>query len=105
MQGFGVCEGHPKEHLKNMANACGQSCRDFTPPGGETTDKVSQSGTTDFRLKVERLLLVQQHHAVLILCIAFNLQQSVLNFLGKETEGIAFPLGRLPRENTEALFN
>lgn len=39
-RGFGVCEGHPKEHMKNMANACGQSCRDFTPPGGETLDKV-----------------------------------------------------------------
>ncbi|CAJ1054773.1 fructose-2%2C6-bisphosphatase TIGAR B [Xyrichtys novacula] len=39
-RGFGVCEGHPKEHMKNMANAAGQSCRDFTPPGGETLDQV-----------------------------------------------------------------
>ncbi|XP_060886032.1 fructose-2,6-bisphosphatase TIGAR B [Labrus mixtus] len=39
-RGFGVCEGHPKEDLKNMANASGQSCRDFTPPGGETLDQV-----------------------------------------------------------------
>ncbi|KAF3859278.1 hypothetical protein F7725_021677 [Dissostichus mawsoni] len=39
-RGFGVAEGHPKEHLKNMANAAGQSCRDYTPPGGETLDQV-----------------------------------------------------------------
>lgn len=41
-QGFGVAEGRPKEDLKNMANAAGQSCRDYTPPGGETLDQVSQ---------------------------------------------------------------
>ena len=34
LQGFGVAEGRPKEDLKNMANAAGQSCRDYTPPGG-----------------------------------------------------------------------
>uniref|UniRef100_UPI0037E7F6DC fructose-2,6-bisphosphatase TIGAR B n=1 Tax=Semicossyphus pulcher TaxID=241346 RepID=UPI0037E7F6DC len=39
-RGFGVCEGHPKEDMKNMANAAGQSCRDFTPPGGETLNQV-----------------------------------------------------------------
>ncbi|XP_073337301.1 fructose-2,6-bisphosphatase TIGAR B isoform X2 [Pagrus major] len=39
-RGFGVAEGRPKEDLKNMANAAGQSCRDFTPPGGETLDQV-----------------------------------------------------------------
>ncbi|KAL7882938.1 hypothetical protein SRHO_G00005960 [Serrasalmus rhombeus] len=39
-QGFGVAEGRPKEDLKNMANAAGQACRDFTPPGGETLDQV-----------------------------------------------------------------
>lgn len=43
IQGFGVAEGHPKEHLKNMANAAGQSCRDYTPPGGETLDLVSHT--------------------------------------------------------------
>lgn len=43
MQGFGVAEGRPKEHLKNMANAAGQSCRDYTPPEGETLDQVSQT--------------------------------------------------------------
>ncbi|KAM9823935.1 fructose-2,6-bisphosphatase TIGAR B [Neosynchiropus ocellatus] len=37
---FGVAEGRPKEDLKNMANACGQSARQFTPPGGETLDQV-----------------------------------------------------------------
>lgn len=42
-QGFGVAEGRPKEDLKNMANAAGQSCRDFTPPGGETLDQVTQT--------------------------------------------------------------
>uniref|UniRef100_A0AAY4BKP4 Uncharacterized protein n=1 Tax=Denticeps clupeoides TaxID=299321 RepID=A0AAY4BKP4_9TELE len=31
LQGFGIAEGLPKEALKNMANAAGQSCRDFTP--------------------------------------------------------------------------
>ncbi|XP_028811054.1 fructose-2,6-bisphosphatase TIGAR B isoform X2 [Denticeps clupeoides] len=40
LQGFGIAEGLPKEALKNMANAAGQSCRDFTPPGGETTEQV-----------------------------------------------------------------
>nr|XP_057933060.1 fructose-2,6-bisphosphatase TIGAR B [Doryrhamphus excisus] len=39
-RGFGVAEGRPKEELKNMANAAGQSCRDFTPPGGETLEQV-----------------------------------------------------------------
>ena len=43
LQGFGVAEGRPKEDLKNMANAAGQSCRDYTPPGGETLDQVSRS--------------------------------------------------------------
>ncbi|XP_033845192.1 fructose-2,6-bisphosphatase TIGAR B [Periophthalmus magnuspinnatus] len=37
---FGIVEGRPKESLKNMANAAGQSCRDYTPPGGETLDQV-----------------------------------------------------------------
>nr|XP_019948065.1 PREDICTED: fructose-2,6-bisphosphatase TIGAR B-like isoform X1 [Paralichthys olivaceus] len=37
---FGVAEGRPKEHLKNMANAAGQSCGDYTPPGGETLGQV-----------------------------------------------------------------
>ncbi|TKS90762.1 Fructose-2,6-bisphosphatase TIGAR B [Collichthys lucidus] len=39
-RGFGIAEGRPKEDLKNMANAAGQSCRDYTPPGGETLDQV-----------------------------------------------------------------
>ncbi|XP_072528793.1 fructose-2,6-bisphosphatase TIGAR B isoform X2 [Salminus brasiliensis] len=39
-RGFGVAEGRPKEDLKNMANAAGQACRDFTPPGGETLEEV-----------------------------------------------------------------
>lgn len=39
-RGFGVAEGRPKEHLKNMANAAGQACRDYTPPGGETLEQV-----------------------------------------------------------------
>lgn len=43
MQSFGIFEGRTKEDLKNAANACGQSCRDFTPPGGETPSEVSQT--------------------------------------------------------------
>uniref|UniRef100_A0A3Q2CW00 Fructose-2,6-bisphosphatase TIGAR B n=1 Tax=Cyprinodon variegatus TaxID=28743 RepID=A0A3Q2CW00_CYPVA len=39
-RGFGVAEGRHKEDMKNMANAAGQSCRDYTPPGGETLDQV-----------------------------------------------------------------
>ncbi|XP_051974131.1 fructose-2,6-bisphosphatase TIGAR B-like [Xyrauchen texanus] len=39
-RGFGVAEGRPKEDLKNMANAAGQACRDYTPPGGETLEQV-----------------------------------------------------------------
>uniref|UniRef100_A0A3B5MFB0 TP53 induced glycolysis regulatory phosphatase b n=1 Tax=Xiphophorus couchianus TaxID=32473 RepID=A0A3B5MFB0_9TELE len=41
-RGFGVAEGRHKEYLRNMAKAAGQSCRDFTPPGGETLDQVKQ---------------------------------------------------------------
>ncbi|XP_051547009.1 fructose-2,6-bisphosphatase TIGAR B isoform X3 [Myxocyprinus asiaticus] len=41
VQGFGVAEGRPKEDLKNMANAAGQACRDYTPPGGETLEQVT----------------------------------------------------------------
>ncbi|KAM9845727.1 fructose-2,6-bisphosphatase TIGAR B [Aulostomus maculatus] len=41
-RGFGVAEGRPKEDLKKMANAAGQSCRDFTPPGGETLEQVKR---------------------------------------------------------------
>ncbi|XP_004083129.2 fructose-2,6-bisphosphatase TIGAR B isoform X2 [Oryzias latipes] len=41
-RGFGVAEGRHKEDLKNMANAAGQSCRDYTPPGGETLEQVKQ---------------------------------------------------------------
>ncbi|XP_020307624.1 fructose-2,6-bisphosphatase TIGAR B-like isoform X2 [Oncorhynchus kisutch] len=37
---FGIAEGRPKEDLKNMANRAGQSCRDYTPPGGETLEQV-----------------------------------------------------------------
>lgn len=37
---FGIAEGRPKESLKNMANAAGQSCRDYTPPEGETLEQV-----------------------------------------------------------------
>ncbi|XP_051547008.1 fructose-2,6-bisphosphatase TIGAR B isoform X2 [Myxocyprinus asiaticus] len=40
-RGFGVAEGRPKEDLKNMANAAGQACRDYTPPGGETLEQVT----------------------------------------------------------------
>ncbi|KAL2102678.1 hypothetical protein ACEWY4_001846 [Coilia grayii] len=39
-RGFGIAEGRPKDALKNMANAAGMACRDFTPPGGETLDQV-----------------------------------------------------------------
>lgn len=58
MQGFGIAEGRHKEHLKNMANAAGQSCRDYTPPGGETLDQVSrtQSGVSDADLVTEKSL-------------------------------------------------
>lgn len=43
MQSFGVFEGRPKDELRNLANACGQSSRDFTPPGGETPNEVNQA--------------------------------------------------------------
>ncbi|MED6269899.1 hypothetical protein CHARACLAT_004270 [Characodon lateralis] len=39
-RGFGIAEGRHKQDLKNMANASGQSGRDYTPPGGETLDQV-----------------------------------------------------------------
>lgn len=40
-QCFGIAEGRPKEDMKNMANASGMACCDYTPPGGETFDQVS----------------------------------------------------------------
>ncbi len=48
-QGFGVAEGRPKEHLKNMANAAGQACRDYTPPGGETLEQVQMEEACKIR--------------------------------------------------------
>ncbi|XP_054480764.1 fructose-2,6-bisphosphatase TIGAR B [Anoplopoma fimbria] len=47
---FGVAEGRHKDDLKNMANAAGQSCSDYTPPGGETLDQV--------RLRLKKFLKV-----------------------------------------------
>lgn len=44
-QSFGIAEGHPKEDLKDMARAAGQSYREYTPPGGETLDQVSHYWT------------------------------------------------------------
>ncbi|KAJ8381767.1 hypothetical protein SKAU_G00025450 [Synaphobranchus kaupii] len=37
---FGIAEGRPVDDLKNMASAAGQSCRNFTPPQGETPEQV-----------------------------------------------------------------
>lgn len=42
LQCFGIAEGRPKEDLKNMANASGMACREYTPPGGETFEQVSR---------------------------------------------------------------
>ena len=46
-QSFGIAEGRSKDALKNMANAAGQSSRDFTPPGGETVDQVGWGSECD----------------------------------------------------------
>ena len=46
-QSFGVAEGRSKDALKNIANAAGQSSRDFTPPGGETVDQVGWGSECD----------------------------------------------------------
>lgn len=66
MQSFGIFEGRAKDDLKKTANVCGQSCRDFTPPGGETPSEVSQAKIrkTERTAGQERLrvLFVQQHH-------------------------------------------
>lgn len=53
-RGFGVAEGRPKEDLKNMANAAGKACRDYTPPGGETEEQV--------RLRFKQFLQVLFRH-------------------------------------------
>ncbi|TRZ01284.1 hypothetical protein DNTS_001494 [Danionella cerebrum] len=60
-RGFGVAEGKPKEHLKNMANAAGLACRDYTPPGGETLEQVR----TRFRkfLKTLYKSMVEDHES------------------------------------------
>ncbi|CAK6950048.1 fructose-2%2C6-bisphosphatase TIGAR B [Scomber scombrus] len=55
-RGFGIAEGRPKEDLKNMANAAGQSCRDYTPPGGETLDQVKLRFKKFLKVLFERLL-------------------------------------------------
>lgn len=68
MQSFGVFEGRAKHDFKNAANACGQSCRDFTPPGGETPSEVSQTRLERQRENAGkerlRVLFVQQHRSV-----------------------------------------
>ncbi|NP_001139916.1 CL005 protein [Salmo salar] len=55
-RGFGIAEGRPKEDLKNMANRAGQSCRDYTPPGGETLEQV--------RLRCKKFLKSLYQHMV-----------------------------------------
>ncbi|XP_071357671.1 fructose-2,6-bisphosphatase TIGAR B isoform X1 [Trachinotus anak] len=55
-RGFGVAEGRPKEDLKNMANAAGQSCRDYTPPGGETLDQVKLRFKKFLKILFKRML-------------------------------------------------
>ncbi|KAJ8391079.1 hypothetical protein AAFF_G00097000 [Aldrovandia affinis] len=47
---FGIAEGRPVDDLKNMARAAGQSCPNFTPPGGETPEQV--------KLRIEEFLRV-----------------------------------------------
>ncbi|XP_023149056.1 fructose-2,6-bisphosphatase TIGAR B [Amphiprion ocellaris] len=53
---FGVAEGRPKEDLKNMANAAGQAARDYTPPGGETTDQVKLRFKKFLKILFKRML-------------------------------------------------
>lgn len=60
MQSFGIFEGRDKEDLKNAANASGQSCWDFTPPGGETPSEVSSD---EIRTRL-RDIVVQQRRSV-----------------------------------------
>ncbi|XP_022605500.1 fructose-2,6-bisphosphatase TIGAR [Seriola lalandi dorsalis] len=55
-RGFGIAEGRPKEDLKNMANAAGQSCRDYTPPGGETLDQVKLRFKKFLKVLFKRML-------------------------------------------------
>ncbi|XP_076015118.1 fructose-2,6-bisphosphatase TIGAR B [Genypterus blacodes] len=55
-RGFGIAEGHPKEHLKNLAKAAGQSCRDFTPPGGETIAQVRHRFQKFLKVLFQRML-------------------------------------------------
>ncbi|XP_029351449.1 fructose-2,6-bisphosphatase TIGAR B [Echeneis naucrates] len=53
---FGIAEGRPKEDLKNMANAAGQSCREYTPPGGETLDHVKLRFKKFLKVLFKRML-------------------------------------------------
>ncbi|KAJ8245381.1 hypothetical protein GJAV_G00270140 [Gymnothorax javanicus] len=39
---FGLAEGGPVQCMKDMAEAAGQSCPDFTPPQGETPEQVNE---------------------------------------------------------------
>ncbi|KAF4079501.1 hypothetical protein AMELA_G00178790 [Ameiurus melas] len=55
-RGFGVAEGRPKEDLKNMANAAGKACRDYTPPGGETLEQVKTRFRTFLKSMFQRML-------------------------------------------------
>ncbi|XP_061571184.1 fructose-2,6-bisphosphatase TIGAR B-like isoform X1 [Cololabis saira] len=55
-RGFGIAEGRHKEDLKNMANAAGQSCRDYTPPGGETLDEVKLRFKTFLKVLFKKML-------------------------------------------------
>ncbi|KAM9328638.1 fructose-2,6-bisphosphatase TIGAR B [Pholidichthys leucotaenia] len=55
-KGFGIAEGRHKEDLKNMANAAGQSCRDYTPPGGETQEQVKLRFKKFLKVLFKRML-------------------------------------------------
>ncbi|XP_060758819.1 fructose-2,6-bisphosphatase TIGAR B isoform X2 [Neoarius graeffei] len=55
-RGFGMAEGRPKEDLKKMANAAGQACRDFTPPGGESLEQVKTRFCKFLKSMFQRML-------------------------------------------------
>ncbi|XP_071771040.2 putative fructose-2,6-bisphosphatase TIGAR A [Centroberyx gerrardi] len=52
---FGIAEGRPVQDMRDMAKAAGQSCPDFTPPGGETQEQVKERVKEFLELMLQRI--------------------------------------------------
>ncbi|KAM6946122.1 putative fructose-2,6-bisphosphatase TIGAR A [Aplochiton taeniatus] len=58
---FGIAEGRRVEDMRNMAQAAGQSCPDFTPPEGETPEQVKLRVKGFLQLLFQRMVADHGH--------------------------------------------